>query len=98
MTRWELFLSASLKQSGDPRPFVRQAVTWAWRQIGKRNQRLNTLAVHAADLLKRSPHQTARWIGSEAFRELTSPATQRRLKASSESIDISGDFDYTHHL
>ncbi len=73
------FLRAILQRSTDQRPFVRKAVNWALRQIGKRNRRLNHLAVHAAAMLKHSPAATARWIGSDAYRELTSSAIRRRL-------------------
>lgn len=74
------FFRAILQQLTDPRPFVRKAVNWALRQIGKRNRALNQLATHASELLKNSSDTTVRWVGSDAFRELTSTAVQHRLR------------------
>lgn len=58
----------------DDRNFVKKAVNWALRQIGKRNARLNKKAVEVAERLKASESPTARWIGSDALRELKSRA------------------------
>jgi 3-methyladenine DNA glycosylase AlkD len=73
------FLRAVLKASDDDRNFVKKAVNWALRGIGKRNRKLNVLATHAADLLRSSESKSARWIGADAYRELTNPATKKRL-------------------
>lgn len=75
------FLRAILKQSTDSRPFVRKAMNWALRQIGKRNRPLNVLATHAADLLRHSQDNTARRIGRDAYRELTSAAVRKNMAA-----------------
>jgi len=63
----------------DPRNFVKKAVNWALRQIGKRNGRLNRAAVPVARRLARSPNAAARWVGKDALRELTSDAVKARL-------------------
>ncbi len=73
------FFRAILAASDDDRNFVRKAVNWALRGIGKRNRKLNALATHAADLLRKSETKSARWIGADAYRELTHPATKKRL-------------------
>jgi 3-methyladenine DNA glycosylase AlkD len=63
----------------DERNFVKKAVNWALRQIGKRNRRLNRAAIAAAREIHRLDSRAARWIASDALRELESPAVQRRL-------------------
>jgi len=64
----------------DNRNFVKKAVNWALRNIGKRNQNLNTAAVRAAKEIQRIDSKAARWIASDAIRELESEAVQRRLR------------------
>ena len=64
----------------DERNLVKKAVNWALRSIGKRNVRLNRQAVSAARRIARLPSQGARWIASDALRELKSPQVQARLK------------------
>jgi 3-methyladenine DNA glycosylase AlkD len=64
----------------DQRNFVKKAVNMALRAIGKRNSQLNSAAVLVARRLSDSPDPTARWVGKDALRELTSPSVIRRLK------------------
>lgn len=64
----------------DERNFVRKAVNWALRNIGKRNVKLNRAAIKFAKEIKRIDSKPARWIASDAIRELESSAVQRRLK------------------
>lgn len=59
----------------DERNFVRKAVNWALRQIGKRSLSLNAAAVGTADMLARSDNKAARWVGTDALRELRSERT-----------------------
>ena len=56
----------------DPRNFVRKAANWALRQIGKRNATCHGPALALAEKLAASDDRTARWIGKDAVRELTS--------------------------
>ena len=63
----------------DPRNFVKKAVNMALRAIGKRNQNLNSAALLVARRLSESNDPTARWVGKDALRELTSPSVMRRL-------------------
>jgi 3-methyladenine DNA glycosylase AlkD len=63
----------------DERNFVKKAVNMALRAIGKRNRALNAAAVATARRLAGSPNATARWVGKDALRELTSPSVIRRL-------------------
>jgi 3-methyladenine DNA glycosylase AlkD len=64
----------------DERNYVKKAVSWALRNIGKRNPNLNAIALQTAQELKETDSKTARWIGSDALRDLTSDATKRRLE------------------
>ncbi|MEO8677795.1 MAG: DNA alkylation repair protein [Vicinamibacterales bacterium] len=65
--------------AADDRNYVRKAVSWALRQIGKRNIVLNGAAVVVAQRLARAPDASSRWVGKDALRELSSPAVQKRL-------------------
>ena len=75
---------ASIKAGAlDNRNFVKKAVNWALRQIGKRNQALNLKAIAAAEEIRKMDSPSARWIAADALRELNSPAVQARLKRTS---------------
>jgi 3-methyladenine DNA glycosylase AlkD len=67
------------REAGDARSFVKKAANMALRAIGKRNRALNTAAVAAARRLARSGDASARWVGANALRELTSPSVSKRL-------------------
>ena len=69
------------RAAGDERNFVKKAVNWALRQIGKRNRRLNQAAVRSARRIGGQDSRSARWIASDALRELTADETRRRLRA-----------------
>jgi 3-methyladenine DNA glycosylase AlkD len=77
--RFEKFLPLIVQHATDERNFVKKAVNWALRQIGKRNERLNRLAIRTARDLRRLDSKAARWIASDALRELTSERVQIRL-------------------
>ena len=64
----------------DERNFVKKAVNWALRNIGKRNLNLNKAAINAAKEIHRLDSKAARWIAFDALRELESEAVQMRLK------------------
>ncbi len=64
----------------DPRNFVRKAVNWALRNIGKRNRACHAPALALAEKLAASDDKTARWIGRDALRELRSEKVLARLK------------------
>ncbi|KEC73391.1 UNVERIFIED_ORG: 3-methyladenine DNA glycosylase AlkD [Rhizobium esperanzae] len=66
--------------SRDSRNFVRKAVNWALRSIGKRNRGCHGPALRLAKLLAESPDKTARWIGRDAVRELSGEKLMARLK------------------
>ncbi|AFN74164.1 hypothetical protein MROS_0923 [Melioribacter roseus P3M-2] len=78
--RFEVYFNDIKRCSVDERNYVKKAVNWALRQIGKRNRRLNKLAVGVAKELKTSDSKSAGWIGSDALRELTNPKVVMRFK------------------
>lgn len=77
---FEKYFSLIIEYSTDERNFVKKAVNWALRQIGKRNIELNKKAVEIASKLKNSKYKPVCWIGSNAFNELISESVQKRLK------------------
>jgi 3-methyladenine DNA glycosylase AlkD len=74
------FLPAIRRGATDERNFVKKAVNWALRQIGKRNRALNRAAIRAAREIRGIASPSARWIAADALRELEGEAVQRRLK------------------
>ena len=90
-TKLEKFLPAIERGADDPRNFVKKAVSWALRHIGKRNKRLNKLAVAAAKRIgkraaktassgqRRRPDQAAKWVSRDVLKELTSEKVRKRL-------------------
>lgn len=67
--------------AGDERHFVKKAVNWALRSIGKRNAALHAAALIVAQRLAAKKDAAPRWIGKDALRELTSAAVVSRLAA-----------------
>lgn len=74
------FLPLILKESVDERNFVKKAVNWSIRQIGKRNHLLNKIALETCNELLKINTKSARWIANDAIRELTSAKTLKRIK------------------
>jgi 3-methyladenine DNA glycosylase AlkD len=74
------FLKVIEREADDERNFVRKAVNWALRNIGKRNRRLNRAAIATARRIRKKESRAARWIATDALRELQSEAVQRRLR------------------
>lgn len=74
------FLPILEKHSDDERNFVKKAVNWSLKQIGKRNMNLNKLAVETAERIKRRNTKAARWIGATALRELSDDKTIKRIR------------------
>jgi 3-methyladenine DNA glycosylase AlkD len=64
----------------DERNFVKKAVNWALRNIGKRNLNLNEAAINTAKEIQRLDSKAARWIAADAIRELESEAIQSKLR------------------
>jgi 3-methyladenine DNA glycosylase AlkD len=68
------------REAKDERNFVKKAVNWALRNIGKRNASLNGRAVKTAMRIREMESKAARWVANDALRELTSEAVRKRLK------------------
>jgi 3-methyladenine DNA glycosylase AlkD len=66
----------------DERNYVKKAVSWALRQIGKRSSGLNSRAVRTAEQIERIDSRAARWVARDTLRELRSDAVQARLRKS----------------
>ena len=77
---FEKFFPLIEKGSSDSRNFVRKAVNWALRQIGKRNLWLNTAALEEAKKIAGMDSKSARWVANDAIKELSSRAVLQRLR------------------
>jgi len=75
------FLPLIVRESTDYRNFVRKAVNWALRQIGKRNTALYPEALAVAQKLMLSENKTARWIGTDSSKELQNEKIINRIKS-----------------
>jgi 3-methyladenine DNA glycosylase AlkD len=78
--RFRPFFPLIEQQAKDERNFVKKAVNWALRQIGKRNQPLHAEAITVAQRIQQQPYPSARWIARDALRELADPKTIARIK------------------
>ena len=74
------FLPIIMRESIDERNFVKKAVNWALRQIGKRNRNLNRQAIETAREIQQLDSKSAKWIAADALRELTNAKVQSRIK------------------
>lgn len=79
-SRFVSLLPILRREAGDERNFVRKAVNWALRQIGKRNLALNRRAIATAKRIRALDSRAARWIAADALRELQSDPVQRRIR------------------
>ncbi len=79
-TIFEGFLPLIKKEAADERNFVKKAVNWALRQIGKRNVRLNRIAIKTAEDIYKIDSKSAKWIASNALSELTNENIRIRMK------------------
>src|SRR5881296_3212045 len=73
------FLPVTVREASDERNFVKKAVNWALRQIGKRNAVLNAAVIRTCSEIRNSESRSAKWIASDALRELTSAPVQKKL-------------------
>jgi 3-methyladenine DNA glycosylase AlkD len=64
----------------DERNYVKKAVNWALRNIGKRNTKLHRAAIQLAKEIQALDSKAARWIAADALRELQSDAVRQRLQ------------------
>jgi 3-methyladenine DNA glycosylase AlkD len=82
--QFEAFLPLIAAAACDDRNMVKKAVNWALRQIGKRNRQLHAKAIGTAEAIGRQGSRSARWIATDALRELHGPVVARKLGFPSE--------------
>lgn len=80
------FLVLIQREAADPRNFVKNAVNWALRQIGKRNAVLQRAALATARQICLLDSPAARWIAADAIREMESAAARERLQKKSLQV------------
>ena len=78
-SRFLPLLEAVEREADDPRNFVKKAVNWALRSIGKRSLELNSLAIASANRIAGQGGLSARGVANGALRELTGREVQERL-------------------
>lgn len=74
------FFPLIIRESTDNRNFVKKAVNWALRQIGKRNMALNKRAIEVANEISIVDARSAKWIAADALKELESEKIRKKLK------------------
>ncbi len=77
---FEKFFPFLFRESHDKRNFVRKAINWAIRQIGKRNQRLCKKAIKLSEDILKKDDKSSRWIASDALRELKKYSNEGKIK------------------
>ncbi len=77
--KFEQFIPIITKHANDERNYVKKAVNWALRNIGKRNKALNKKMIEVSLSIQKIDSKSARWISSDAIRELTSEKVKQRL-------------------
>jgi 3-methyladenine DNA glycosylase AlkD len=80
------FLSIIEREAGDGRNYVRKAVNWALRQVGKRSLELNRQAIEVAEKIRQDGSKSGRWIASDALRELCSEKVRIRLTGARHNL------------
>lgn len=73
------FLPLIMKGAADERRYVYKSVNWALRQVGKRNRALNKKAIETAEMIRKLDSKAARWVASDALRELKGEKVQKTL-------------------
>jgi 3-methyladenine DNA glycosylase AlkD len=84
------FLPLIKREATDSRNFVKKAVNWSLRQIGKRNPNLNRDAVALAEEILQIDSRPAKWIASDAIRELTGEKVRKKLGYAPEDSTARG--------
>ena len=76
---FEEFFPLIKENSEDEKNYVKKAVNWALRSIGKKNKYLNKKAIEVANEILKMDSKTAKWIARDAIKELESEDVQNRL-------------------
>ena len=80
----EEFFPVLERYAYDERNFVKKAVNWSLRQLGKRSDALLPLAIACAERIKKQGTPAARWIAADALREFASRASRDNSKRASK--------------
>lgn len=75
---FQQFLCVIEREATDERLYVKKAVNWALRNIGKRNIDLRTSAIAMANRILQLDHKSAQWVARNALQELQNPRTKMR--------------------
>jgi 3-methyladenine DNA glycosylase AlkD len=78
-SRFEKFFPLIEREAKDERNFVKKAVNWALRQIGKRNLYLYKQAIRVAERIQKQEFKSAKWIAADALREFKNEKTYIRI-------------------
>jgi len=78
--KFESFFPYILEGATDERNFVKKAVNWAIRQIGKRSIYMNKQCLKLCGEIRKIDNKAAQWIVKDAIRELTDPKILARIK------------------
>jgi 3-methyladenine DNA glycosylase AlkD len=78
--KFKQFYPLIIRESTDNRNYVKKAINWALRQIGKKNRNLNNESIKIAEQIREIDAKSAKWIAQNALRELKSEKVQERLK------------------
>jgi 3-methyladenine DNA glycosylase AlkD len=78
--RFYSFLPTLVDNMTDERNFVKKSVSWAFRQIGKRNTTMQKAVLDIVQPLLNDENQTTRWIAKDVYKDLTDPKTRKRIK------------------
>ena len=78
--KFDPFFPLILRYATDERNFVKKAVNWALRQLGKRSLALNRRAIKTARQIAKLDSKAARWIAKDALKELEGDSVQTRLR------------------
>lgn len=81
------YLKIIEKEAWDERNFVRKAVNWALRQIGKRNIFLHQKAIECAERIQIQPYKSAKWIATDALKELHNEKIISRLRSKEKLVE-----------
>lgn len=78
--KFEQFFPYLIAESDDERNFVKKAINWALRQIGKRNLSLCRQAMAAAKKIQQKGDAASKWIAADALRELEKYQREGKIK------------------
>jgi 3-methyladenine DNA glycosylase AlkD len=78
--KFKAFFTYMEKEATDERKYVKKAVNWSLRQVGKRNLNLNKAAIKCGREIQKIDSKSAKWIAADALRELEGEAVQKRLR------------------